>query len=112
MQKKLLDASILGEGKVIRSLILICCRTVFEYKFFFFTLFQVTLIECTRKKLETSKLKKCYFSFFLSLSKLIVPTFDENGKFMLGVFFLFRQLSAIEIIVSNNFYIPVKLLIS
>ena len=35
---------------------------------------------------------------------IIVPTFEENGIFMLGVVFSFSQFSAIEIIVFNKFF--------
>ena len=34
---------------------------------------------------------------------IIVPTFEENGIFMLGVF-LFCQFSAIEVVFNNFFY--------
>ena len=33
---------------------------------------------------------------------IVIPTFEENGMFMLGVVLLFRQFSAIEIIVFNK----------
>ena len=37
-----------------------------------------------------------------------VPTFEENGIFMLGVIFLFSQFSPIKIIVFNKFFYPIE----
>ena len=44
----------------------------------------------------------------ISAGSIFVPTFERNGMFMLGVVFLFSQLSAIEIIVLTKHLCPVK----
>ena len=42
------------------------------------------------------------------LGMIFVPTFEENGMFMIGVFFLFSQFSAFKMIVFNNFLYPIE----
>ena len=60
--------------------------------------------KCTNRHRVTSQV-----SYFSLLKYVLIPTFEENGIFLLGMVFLFSQFSPIETIIFNrNFLYPLE----
>ena len=66
-------------------------------------LLEIYLLNC---RLSALFWKRCFLSTFYIFEAFVVPTFEENRIFILGMFFLFSHLSPIEIVFKEKFLYP------